>query len=383
MVEFVIFAGLAFFAYEIVRKFKQVRAEGEDLNSRLEAAKSTNLDSISLRAALPEATESHTYELFHPGRVRDVSQAPAIIRENIEFAVLDLETTGLFETQGDRIVQVGVVIVNGQGKIQTSWTSVVNPGRRIPNAHMHGITDAIAKTAPTFSAIADQLVETLEGRVIVAHNASFDLKFLRKELAAAGKELEPRRTAVFDTMSATYLLGRLPDKKMMTVAQAAGVEFDSLPGRGAHDAETDTHATAGILEAYLLLNPDAVWQSVRWPFLENHPVQFLTKEQFDIQKARFEKWLSIKSRVENQSFEPLPLDPGSEIYLSNFDWEDEAPKVLALKRLGYVPAASLTKSRTKLVVVSNLDEYTQTPEKAEKWGIPIVTWEQFRAGYLS
>lgn len=91
--------------------------------------------------------------------------------------ILDLETTGTApKTRGDRIVQVAVI--DALGRIR--YASLVNPGRSIPAeaTAIHGITDEHVADAPTWEEIAPELRRRVQGRLVVAHYAAFDAKFL-------------------------------------------------------------------------------------------------------------------------------------------------------------------------------------------------------------
>jgi DNA polymerase-3 subunit epsilon len=89
------------------------------------------------------------------------------------YAVLDFETTGLFPSH-DRVIEVAVVHVDETGTITGQWDTLVNPQRDLGAQRIHHITSAEVMDAPTFAEIAPKLIELLSGRVLVAHNASFD-----------------------------------------------------------------------------------------------------------------------------------------------------------------------------------------------------------------
>src|SRR3546814_20574881 len=93
------------------------------------------------------------------------------------FAVVDLETTGLFPEYHDRIVEVAVVHVSRSGEIEGSWATLVNPMRDMGAQSIHGISAASATQAPPFSAISSHLSGLLRGRVPVPHHATFDSRF--------------------------------------------------------------------------------------------------------------------------------------------------------------------------------------------------------------
>ncbi|MEW5865116.1 MAG: exonuclease domain-containing protein [Pseudomonadota bacterium] len=107
-------------------------------------------------------------------------------------AVLDVETTGAHPAH-DRITEIAVVEVSG-GEVVSEWSTLVNPGRRIPPAiqALTGITDDMVADAPPFERLAAALHERLRERVLVAHNARFDYAFLRREFERAGLEFSAR-----------------------------------------------------------------------------------------------------------------------------------------------------------------------------------------------
>jgi len=99
-----------------------------------------------------------------------------------ELVFVDLETTG-GNAAHHRITEVGIVRMAG-GRVIEEWSSLVNPGCRIP-AYIEsftGITNAMVAGAPRFAEIAALVLEKLRAPVFVAHNARFDYSFLRTEL---------------------------------------------------------------------------------------------------------------------------------------------------------------------------------------------------------
>jgi DNA polymerase-3 subunit epsilon len=101
-------------------------------------------------------------------------------------AFVDLETTGGYVGR-HRIIEIGLVATNGCA-LEYEWSTLVNPGMPIPPSvqHFTGITDEMVRCAPFFEDIAEELLERLEGRLFVAHNARFDYGFLRAEFARLG-----------------------------------------------------------------------------------------------------------------------------------------------------------------------------------------------------
>lgn len=102
-------------------------------------------------------------------------------------AFLDLETTGA-TAHADRITEIGIVSAQPGLTGVREWSTLVNPGMRIPPAieTLTGISNAMVADAPPFEALATELLERLEGRLLVAHNAPFDYGFLRNAFERAG-----------------------------------------------------------------------------------------------------------------------------------------------------------------------------------------------------
>ena len=103
-----------------------------------------------------------------------------------EIACVDLETTG-GNALRDRVMEAGIVLLSG-GRVVEEYSTLVNPGVRIPYAiqQFTGITEDMVADAPPFAEVCDALLERLEGRLFVAHNARFDYGFLRGEFRRLG-----------------------------------------------------------------------------------------------------------------------------------------------------------------------------------------------------
>lgn len=102
------------------------------------------------------------------------------------FSVLDTETTGLFPGGHDRIAEIAIVRMNRDGEVLDRWETLVNPQRDLGKQSLHGIRSCDLLGAPTFSDLAAELAWRLSGTVLVAHNLSFDARFLDAEFRRAG-----------------------------------------------------------------------------------------------------------------------------------------------------------------------------------------------------
>lgn len=161
---------------------------------------------------------------------------------SLEYAVVDVETTGGGAGRGDRITEIGIVVVDGTGEIRDTYSSLVNPGRPIPPfiSRLTGITDELVRGAPPFEAVAAEVVERVSGRVFVAHNVGFDWGFVDHELMVArGEGLAGRRLCT--VRLARRVVPELSRRSLGYLSEFFGVEN---PAR--HRALGDAHTTAVI-----------------------------------------------------------------------------------------------------------------------------------------
>lgn len=174
------------------------------------------------------------------------------------YAVVDLETTGLSPGRNDRIVEIGVILLDADGTVRNEWSTVVNPERDLGPTHVHGIYGRHAKAAPRFSDISDELIDVLDGRTLVAHNAGFDARFLAAEWARAGSLREaklPFEYLCTMRMAKSFLPGS--GRTLVDCCAAFDIEIS-----GAHSALGDARATSELLRAYRAADPAAaVWAS--------------------------------------------------------------------------------------------------------------------------
>lgn len=168
---------------------------------------------------------------------------PTTALAELPLAVVDVETTGLYAESGDRVVEVAVVR-SGHGRPPEAWSALVDPGRPIPPAAsaVNGITAGMVAGAPPFAELAGELASLLEGSVLLAHNAPFDLSFLAAEFALAGQVAPPRPALC--TLALARRRFRFPSNALGNVARAFG-----LPAVGAHRAEADARMALAIWQA--------------------------------------------------------------------------------------------------------------------------------------
>jgi DNA polymerase III subunit epsilon len=162
------------------------------------------------------------------------------------YAVIDFETTGLSPNYGHRIIEIGIVHVSPDGAIERSFETVLNPGRDLGPVHIHQIRGRDVIDAPTFADIASTLVDLLRGRVLVAHNARFEVTFLAAEFARLGLTSPVGVDEALCTMrlASEFLPGS--GRKLADCCAAFDIDLTN-----AHEALGDATATALLLAAYL------------------------------------------------------------------------------------------------------------------------------------
>jgi DNA polymerase III subunit epsilon len=161
----------------------------------------------------------------------------------LEFAVIDLETTG-WSPEAAAITEIAAVRVCG-GARRGEFASLVNPGVPVPPGieDLTGISDGMLAAAPKLAQVLPGLLAFAEGRVLVAHNAPFDVGFLVAACGACGLAW-PGFTVLDTVMLARYVMDpdEVPDCKLGTLAG-----FFRAGTSPCHRALADARATADVL----------------------------------------------------------------------------------------------------------------------------------------
>ncbi|MDQ1122853.1 exonuclease domain-containing protein [Microbacterium trichothecenolyticum] len=171
------------------------------------------------------------------------------------FATIDFETTGLFPGRHHRAIEVAVVHSDPDGTVTGQWETLINPRRDLGAQGIHGVSAREIIAAPIFEQVAGQLIDLLSGRVIVAHNATFDMRFLNAELDRVDYwRPDDFVTACTMRLARTHLGGGL--------ALADCCDAFGIPLVGAHRASADALATARLLEAFIASGTSDRWRQM-------------------------------------------------------------------------------------------------------------------------
>ncbi|MCH5332313.1 MAG: PolC-type DNA polymerase III [Agathobacter sp.] len=190
-----------------------------------------------------------------------------------DYVVFDLETTG-FSPESNRIIEIGAVKVQN-GKITDRFSSFVNPKVPIPFRieELTGIHDDMVIDAPEIEEILPKFMEFCAGCVMVAHNADFDMSFIRKNCERLDIDCHP---TVVDTVGlARTLMQNLSRFKLDTVARALNVSLENH-----HRAVDDAGCTAEIFLKFIgMLKDRGIEDLDAADALRNSSVEYIQKEK--------------------------------------------------------------------------------------------------------
>ncbi len=159
---------------------------------------------------------------------------------DVDFAVIDVETTGFSPRLRDRIIEIAIVRMNGSGEVLDEWVTLVNPQRDVGPVHVHGISASDVLHAPTFEEVAGDVLSRLAGAVLVAHNVPFDRRFLEHELAQA--EVRTPELPFLCTLTLVSRFAPGASRRLQYCCEDLGISL-----KDAHSALGDAHATSQLL----------------------------------------------------------------------------------------------------------------------------------------
>jgi DNA polymerase-3 subunit epsilon len=173
---------------------------------------------------------------------RATAQPDVRTLSTLRYAVVDVETTGGAPGAGGRVIEIAIIDVAG-GRVVDEFVSLIDPGCGIPRfiSRLTGITDPMLRGAPRFDEICDEIRRRLEGRVFVAHNATFDWRFVSEEMRRA-RAVAPAGPRLCTVHLVRRTLPGLRRRGLDSVARYYDVAIE-----GRHRAGGDARATAEIL----------------------------------------------------------------------------------------------------------------------------------------
>jgi len=166
---------------------------------------------------------------------------------NFPVIVLDFETTGLSPQYGDRAIEIGAVLIENN-MVTDRFQSLMNPGFRISSfiESYTGINNDMVKAAPPCEEVIEKFAEFISDHPLVAHNASFDRRFLDSELGFIGKSSNSNMAC--SMLAARRVYPNLPNHQLGTLVRYCGIYTDGTFHRALADAEMTAQLWISMLD---------------------------------------------------------------------------------------------------------------------------------------
>lgn len=161
--------------------------------------------------------------------------------------VLDFETTGLSPDYGDRAIEIGAVRIE-DGKVVGRFLELMNPGRRVDSfiEDYTGITNRMLKDAPPCIEVMHRFADFINGYNLVAHNASFDKRFLDAEMARISRTYTGQFAC--SLLAARRIYQESPNHKLGTLVDYINIPTDGVFHRALYDSEMTTKLWLAMLD---------------------------------------------------------------------------------------------------------------------------------------
>ena len=179
---------------------------------------------------------------------------------NYSVVVLDFETTGLSPNYGDRAIEIGAVLIENN-RIVDRFQSLMNPGMRISRfiEEYTGITNQMVESAPPVAVVMARFAAFMAQHPLVAHNASFDSRFLDAEL----QRINCRRSQEF---ACSLLVSRRVYPESPSHSLETLVRFKNLTTTGVHHRALADAEMTGHLWISMVNDLKAGYQLAQVPF---------------------------------------------------------------------------------------------------------------------
>lgn len=161
--------------------------------------------------------------------------------------VLDFETTGLSPDMGERAIEIGAVRIEN-GIVTGRFQELMNPGRRVSYfiEDYTGISNEMLKDAPPCEEVMSQFADFVDGYNLVAHNASFDKRFLDAELGRISRSYTGQFAC--SMLVARRIYPNAPDHKLGTLVRYANIPSEGVFHRALYDSEMTAKLWLAMLD---------------------------------------------------------------------------------------------------------------------------------------
>ncbi|RCW64938.1 ATP-dependent DNA helicase DinG [Saliterribacillus persicus] len=236
------------------------------------------------------------------------------------FVVIDLETTGQLPSKGDRIIEIGIVVIENK-KIIKKYAQLINPKRNIPVfiSQLTGIEMEDTINAPAFEEVAEDILKLIDNSYIVAHNIPFDIGFLNAELNRLG--YDSLKNKMIDTVElARIALPKANSYKLNELAHFLNLRHDDP-----HRALSDAWITADLL-LFILRKIERLPTEIIKKFLQIE--KYFKSDIFDILEdiSEIQKDINTNILMEHQDLIIRKFNPSklSSSFIKNDNFQDLA-----------------------------------------------------------
>lgn len=166
---------------------------------------------------------------------------------NYRVVVIDFETTGLSPNLGDRTIEVGAVLITNN-QITDRFQSLMNPEMKISGfiEDFTGISNKMLSSAPSIKEVMAKLNSFIGEHQLVAHNASFDLRFLDAELSRL--KIKRKNEFACSLLSSRRIYPEAPNHKLETLVRYKKLKTDGVHHRALADAEMTAHLWIALID---------------------------------------------------------------------------------------------------------------------------------------
>ncbi|SDO56878.1 DNA polymerase-3 subunit epsilon [Klenkia soli] len=277
------------------------------------------------------------------------------------YALVDVETSGLRATS-DRVLQIAVTQMAADGAIESTWSTLLDPGCDPGPTHIHGLTRAKLRGAPQYCDVADDVGRRVGGRVIVAHNVDFDHRFLAAEATRAGRRL------LVDQRLCTLALTRRLDVPVLDFKLGSVAAYWGVRAVRAHDAADDVRVLTEILRHSLVTAARLDMDLPLAACIDAVPAPYPPKAPRT----------PCPWRAPHRWVPGAPLVQGMKVVISG---ATSAPRELLARRAAAagLDVMNTVSGRTHLLMCNRPDLDTNKAAKAREHGTPVITEAEFTA----
>ncbi|EPR10226.1 PolC-type DNA polymerase III [Ruminiclostridium papyrosolvens] len=256
-----------------------------------------------------------------------------------DFVVFDIETTGLNPHQ-DRITEIGAVKVRN-GQIVDRFSAFVNPEVSIPSfiVKLTGITDDMVKDAPPIEQVLNEFMEFIQGSVLVAHNANFDVGFIKQNAKLMGEKV---KNPYIDTLElCRKMFPELGRYKLNIVAKHLKIELENH-----HRAVDDSMATAKIFMHCINILKEKGCQSIK-------DIQNAFDGEVNLKASSYHAIILVKNKVGLKNLYKIV----SQSHLKYFYKKPRVPKKLLMEyREGLILGSACEAGELYRAILNNKSE---------------------------